>query len=524
MPEAQVLERVKKLITKPKLVEKPLKVLFVASEVAPFAQVGGVGQVLYYLPKALAAAGCEVRVLMPKYGVIELEKYPVEMVVERLKVPTDDPKKPVLICNVKKNLDSADVPIYFLENQEYYELRANVYGYSDDHVRWALLSRATLELIARWAKKSENWWVPDIIHCNDWHTGLIPNYLKTTYAANKIFSSIATVFTIHNLHFQGMFDHRNVSDMDFDDGKSPIPAFFDKRLAKLNYMRRAIIYADVVNAVSETYSREILTQEFGEGLEGLLLELRSKLFGVVNGLDYSSFDPARDKIIAKNFDADNLDLRKKNKLALQKEFNLPQDDERCILGMVTRLDLQKGIDLVLEVVPNILREFDCQLVIVGGGDLGFKSELEKLAKRFPDKVGIHLYPNFTLPRLVFAGADIFLMPSRFEPAGITQLEAMRYGAVPVVRQTGGLGDTVEQVDFKNGKGTGFVFRSFDPWSFYSAIVKALTLYQIEDYWREVIKRVMKVDFSWEKSGAAYLKLYQHGVDVASGKFEISEEY
>jgi len=522
-----VLKKVQELIS-PAEEKAPLKVLFVATEASPFAQVGGVGQVLFYLPRALRKLGVDARVFIPKYGIIEEEKYQLETIFERLKVPTGDPHKPVLICNIKYQKEETNIPTYFLENMEYYEWRANVYAYSDDHIRWALLNRAALEFVEELSKTRRKTilehWVPDVIHCNDWHTGLIPNFIKTVYAKNPVISQIASVFTIHNIHFQGMLDHRNVTEMEFDDGKSPIPSFFDKRLAQLNYMRRGIIYADAINTVSETYSREILTPRYGEGLDGLLLELRSKLFGIPNGLDYEAFDPSTDNLLVANFDKDSISKRSENKKAIQKEFGLPQDKEMCLLGTVGRLDQQKGIELIIKVLPQLLSNFPVQFVLVGGGDLTYKSALEDIQKQFPDQVGLHLLPNFTLPRLVFGGCDIFLMPCLFEPAGLTQLEAMRYGAIPVVRATGGLADTVENVDIEKKTGTGFVFKQYDPFAFYGTVVKAITLWHNKEFWQDLTRRAMEVDFSWDKAAENYLRLYQRSLDFLAGKFTKGEEY
>jgi len=522
-----VFKKVQELIS-PGEEEKPLKVLFVATEASPFAQVGGVGQVLFYLPRALRKLGIDARVFIPKYGIIDEEKYPLETIFERLKVSTGDPGKPVLICNVKYQEEETDIPTYFLENMEYYEWRANVYAYSDDHIRWALLNRGVLEFIHELAKKRRKkvieQWVPDVIHCNDWQAGLIPNFIKTVYAKDPVVSQIASVFTIHNIHYQGMFDHRNVSEMEFDDGKSPIPSFFDKRLAQLNYMRRGIIYADAVNTVSETYSREILTPAYGEGLDGLLLELRSKLFGILNGLDYEAFDPSNDNLLVANFDKETLSKRSENKKAIQKEFGLPQNKDICLLGTVGRLDQQKGIELIIKILPPLLSNFPVQFVLVGGGDLVYKPALEDIKKKFPDQVGLHLLPNFSLPRLVFGGCDIFLMPCLFEPAGLTQLEAMRYGAVPVVRATGGLADTVEDVDIQKRTGTGFVFKPYDFCAFYGTVVKAITLWYDQEFWQALVKRVMEVDFSWDKVAENYLKLYLRSQDILAGKFAKGEEY
>ena len=304
------------------------KVLIVGAEVSPYASVGGQARVLAYLSKALIELGIDARVFMPKFGFIDEKEYKMDLIREGLPVPTGHVKKgpKELICNVKYHVLKNRAPTYFLENMEYYEKRANVYGYSDDPIRWALLSRGVLEFL----KESD--WVPDVIHANDWHTGLIPNFLKTVYEEDKRLSKITSVFTIHNLSFQGNFDHKNVSEMDSDDGRSVVSAFFNKRLKMQNFMKRGIIYADAVNTVSETYSREILTSEYGEGLDNLLMELRSKLSGIVNGIDYTEFNPAVDKFIVKNYKASTLRNRSQNKLALQKEFGLLEDENTPVLA------------------------------------------------------------------------------------------------------------------------------------------------------------------------------------------------
>ena len=397
------------------------------------------------------------------------------------------------------------VTVYFLENQEYYEKRANVYGYSDDATRWALLSRGVLEFLKL------KIFVPDIIHCNDWHTGAVVNYLKTVYRTDKDLQDIASVFTIHNLHFQGNFDHKYVSELDYDDGKSPIASMLMARITKLNFMRRGILYADVVNTVSKTYAREILTPEYGEGLDKLLLEVREKLFGIINGLDYSEFDPSKDTLIEHNFDSTSLSLRKYNKIALQKEFNLPVDPEILTLGFVGRLDMMKGVDLMIKVMEHVLDNYPVQFVQVGGGDGQLIDAIKALKNKYPTKVAIHPYPNFTLPRLIFAGSDAIIYPSRFEPCGIVQIEAMRYGCIPIVRKVGGLADTVENFNSKAKTGNGFVFDTFDEFALYGEIVRAIELYTNKTLWKKLQINAMKSDYSWEFSAKEYEKLYSRAL-------------
>ncbi len=490
------LERVKKT---------SLKILIVGAESAPYATVGGFSSVLAYLSRELKNLGHDVRVFIPKFGFINEDEYQIETVCEGLTVPTGDPSIPALICNVKSAEDSHGVITYLLENKEYYEKRANVYGYVDDPTRFALLSRGAIEFIR--TKK----FVPDIIHTNDWHTGLLANYLKTDYEEDPILEDISTVFTIHNLKFQGSFDHKNVTELDYDDGKSKIPSFLDPRLNKINFMKRGIMYNDAVNTVSKTYSREILTTEYGETLDKLLLEVKGKVFGIINGLDYGEFDPATDNLIEHNYDIDSLEKRALNKVALQREFDLPVDEEALLLGFVGRLDYQKGVDLIVNTLRQALPDYNVQFAQVGGGEGGLTQMLKDLKNEFPTKVGIHPYPNFTLPRMVFAGSDCFLVPSRFEPCGIVQLEAMRYGAIPIVRRVGGLADTVENFDTVKKTGNGFVFTNFNEYSLFGQIVRASELYKNKEIWRKLQVNAMESDYSWKHSAKEYEKLYDRAI-------------
>src|SRR3972149_1305897 len=467
-----------------------LRVMMVLPEVFPYASVGGVSRVGAYLARELVKMGHDIRIFMPKYGFIDEEKYPLEMVVEGLKVYTDaegdGPKE--LICNVKTHMSEDGVRTYFLENMEYYEQRANVYGYSDDPIRFTLLCRGVLEVLRHFE------WKPQVIHSSERQTGPHSNFLKTTYAKSDL-AGIASVFTIHNLFYQGMFDHRQVSELDFDDGKSRIAPIFSDQLRKQNFMKRGIIYADAVNTVSETYAREILTPEYAEGVDRLLMEVRSKLFGITNGLDYEDYDPETDPLVPKPYNFHTIDRRVINKRALQKEFGLPEGEPHFVVGMVSRLTEQKGLDILLEALPSFLSELDVQFIVVGGGEEKYVSGFRDLQKRFPKQIGSHLMLNFTLPRLVYAGAGVLTIPSRFEPAGLTQLEAMRYGCLPIVRKTGGLADSVTDLDISGETGTGFVFGEYTPWALYGALVRAYENFHHPKVWEGLVKRAMQADFS-----------------------------
>lgn len=492
--------------------KKKARILFVASESVPFAQAGGLGSAIHSLTKALADAGYDVRIMMPLYATIDKSKFPMKTVYEALEVPNDS--SDMIICNVKMfasshshGNESESVPVYFLENQEYYEQRANIYGYADDATRWALLSKGVLEFI-RFNKE----WRPDVIVSSDWQTGLIPNYLKTIYKDNSFLSPIATVFSIHNLSYQGMFDHRFVSEMDYDDGHSPVPEIKSSRMLKINMMRRGIIYSDVINTVSPTYAKEITTADYGEMLDALLREKISHLFGILNGIDYEKRNPETDTGIEFKYGIKNISEKVKNKEVLRHKFNLPPAAENdFVLGIVSRFTEQKGIDLLMEALPPLMENFNFQLVVVGTGDAKYLNFFNELARKNPG-VSAHLSFNSALPSLVFAGADAILIPSKFEPCGLTQMEAMRYGAIPIVRKTGGLADSVQNYDAAAHKGTGFVFENFNHYSLYGAVVRAMENYKHPAIWRGIQKRAMAADFSWSKSAKEYAKLFTKAVE------------
>ncbi|MCK5044514.1 glycogen synthase [Candidatus Parcubacteria bacterium] len=481
--------------------QKSYKILFVGAEAAPFAKRGGLGDVLFSLPKALKKFGHDARVMIPRYGTIDQEKYQLKMELEGLKIATGEkPDSPYLICNVKKYQGDGTATTYFLENMEYFEKRANIYGYSDDVVRWGLLCKGTLEFL----KKSE--WVPDIIICADWHTGLLPNYLKTVYKDDPILAGISSIFSIHNINYQGMSDFRFIKEEEKDYGQQMIPDFFSPKLLKINWMRRGIMYADLITTVSPTYAQEILTHKCGEGLDELLKTKSGRLYGILNGLDYNFFNPEKDPYIPVNFNSHTIEKRKENKLHLQRHFVLPQNPDIFTIGIVSRLIEQKGFDLVMKMMEKLMENINFQFIILGDGDTRYKSFFQDMAKKYPDRVGCNLSFDAVLPHLVFAGVDVVLVPSRFEPCGLTQLQAMRYGAIPIVRKTGGLADTVNDFDPNTRQGNGFVFDNYDPYALFAAIVRAKMVYKQKIIWNQLTKRIMEEDFSWKKSAKEYCKL------------------
>ncbi len=485
------------------------KILFVASEAAPFVKVGGLGGVMYSLPKALRALGCDARVIIPKYATMDVEKFPLRLETKNLH-PVSDEHDPygLFVSNVwRHENESGETVAYFLENMEYYEKRANTYGYADDAVRWALFSKGTLEFL-----KQSNW-QPDIIVSNDWQAGLIPNYLQTEYKEEPKLSRIATIFCIHNLSYQGMLDFRFGSEMDYDSGHEMIPEFDNPRLMKLNFMRRGIIYADIINTVSPTYAQEITTPEYGELLNDLLGERKSRLFGILNGIDYEFYNPKTDPNIDFKYDINNLDQRAKNKSLLRKRFNLNSEDNAPLFSIVSRLTDQKGFGLLFDAAKPLLNNLDFQLVILGTGDSDFISFFHDLINEYPLRVAGHLSFDDTLPHLILGGADAILIPSRFEPCGLTQMEAMRYGVVPIARKTGGLADSIIDYDLKTNSGTGFLFGPFDQYAFYGTMVRAIETYKYSKAWRGIQKRAMKADFSWTNSAREYIKLFEEAISL-----------
>jgi len=485
---------------------KQLRILFVGAEAAPYAKVGGLGEVLYSLPRALRGLGHDVRVFLPKYAVIKTKKYPMRQVAANLPLqkPSSDPYG-LTVANVLRHDAKDGSVVYFLENMEYYEKRANVYGYVDDAARWVLLSRGVMEFL----KRSE--WTPDIIVANDWPTGFLCNLMATEYRKDPIISRIASVYVIHNLRNQGMFDVHFVKDEDADPGTTPLPDPLDKAAAKLNGMKRGILYADAICAVSPTYAKEILAPELGEKLDGILRARAERLTGIINGMDYAKFNPASDRIIRHRYSINRLEARTKNKLALQRMFGLPRDPRKFVLGFVGRLDEQKGISLFMKIADALFENLDLQFVLVGTGDKDYRMFFKELQEKYPDRVGTHLFFDEKLPKHIFAGADAVLMPSRFEPAGLVQLEAMRYGCVPIVRHTGGLADTVEDYWPGRGTGTGFVLKPYEPMALLIAIVRAWQAFRNQREWRGIMRRGMRQDFSWDVSARAHADLYAKAV-------------
>ncbi|MBI2845957.1 MAG: glycogen synthase GlgA [Chloroflexi bacterium] len=490
------------------MTSRPLKILFLAAEVVPFAKTGGLADVAGSLPKALQALGQDIRISLPRYGRIDREKFGLRKVLDPFPVPLDNSQQPAEIWET--SLEGL-VPVYMVENQNLFD-REGIYMYPDDAERFIFWSRASLEMLPRLN------WIPDIIHTNDWHTALIPNWLKTVY--RQSLPRTATLYTIHNLAYQGIFGHRvleiaGVAEYGFE---------YQPQMADLNrvvnFMGRGIQFADAVSTVSETYAREILTPEFGEGMDPLLRERKDRVFGILNGIDSQVLDPASDPHIAVHFDGQNLEPRVENKLALQKEAGLETSAQIPLVGMISRLTDQKGFDLLIQILEPLLNNHSLQFVLLGTGEERYHQAFQNLARRFAGRVAVFLTFNTPLAQRIYAGSDIFLMPSRFEPCGLGQMIAMRYGSVPVVRRTGGLADTVQDFDPQHQEGTGFVFTAYEPMALYGALVRALETYKHRDIWRSIMLRGMSQDFSWQASAQRYLDLYHRALAMANENEEV----
>ncbi len=465
-----------------------MKVLFVAAEATPLVKVGGLADVIGSLPKALNELGHDVRVMMPRYGLIDYARYPTTSVIGNLNVPVMKTKKPV---SLKVTELMGEVKVYLVDSDDF-SSSTEVYGKADLE-RFLLFCRAVFDMLPKLG------WQPAIVHCHDWHTALIPMWLK------RKSSRYATVFTIHNLAYQGAFDNKFLSDSGLEKDWQLRPA--DAPEPPLNFMGQGILWADIVTTVSGTYAREILTPEYGMGLDYLLRYRQDKLFGIVNGLDYDEFNPATDAFIPARYDASAVNRRIANKLALQKRAGFAENAETPLIGMVSRLDEQKGLDIVAASFDSLFKKTGAQMVILGKGREQYHNLLRQAASKYPKRLAVFIDFDDPLAHFIYAGCDVFLMPSRFEPCGLGQLIAMRYGAVPVVRHTGGLVDTVQDLTQDLNEGNGFVFQNYDAKAMLTAIQRALNGYKKKEAWQRVMLRIMTLDFSWQASAKKYESLY-----------------
>lgn len=472
-----------------------MKVLFVASEADPFIKTGGLGDVAGALPKELIKAGVDVRVVLPKYMKIK-EKYREKLnFIKWFMVSVGWRRQ---YCGLFE-YDIEGVKYYFIDNEQYFQ-RAELYGHFDDGERFAFFNRAVLEALKEIDYK------PDVIHCNDWQTGLIPVLLKLEYAKDDFFSQIKSVYSIHNLLFKGNFDPNILPELIGYD-MTPYTNGSLEFNGGVSFMKGGINYSDAISTVSYSYAEEIQTEYYGEGLDGLLRHRSNVLTGIVNGIDYEIYNPEKDTNIYLNYNLETIENKTINKRNLQMESGLPVADDIPLIAIVSRLTNQKGMDLVIPMVDRILRR-DVQIVILGTGDAGYEEHFKNLHYRYPDKVSANIKFNDVLAHKIYAGADIFLMPSLFEPCGLGQLIALRYGTIPIVRETGGLRDTVKPYNKYEGTGRGFTFSNYSANEFIEATETAINCYKDKEIWLGLIKEAMTTDNSWNKSAQQYKKMYE----------------
>lgn len=469
-----------------------MKILFTASEAYPFIKTGGLGDVAYALPKALTDAGTDIRVILPKYISVP-DSYKNKMsTIATFNVQVGWRNQ---YCGLQY-LEYNGVKFYFIDN-EYYFKRDGCYGYYDDGERFCFFSKAVLEAINYMGD-----FIPDIIHCNDWHTAIIPVLLR---AQHENLSHIKTIFTIHNLRYQGVFSKNVLSELlNLDD------YYYNEERLKyydaVSFMKGAINYADLITTVSRTYAEEIRHPFYGEGLHGLLAS-KNNMIGIVNGIDYDLFNPETDKNIYKNYSVKNIEDKAFNKLSLQKDLGLPEDKNIPMIGIVSRLVQQKGLDLIACVLNDIL-QLNVQLVVLGTGDSEYENLIKHAAWSNPGKVSANIFFDNSLAQKIYAASDIFLMPSLFEPCGIGQLIAQRYGSLPVVRETGGLKDTVLPFDEYSGTGNGFSFTNYNAHDMLYTIKRAVYFYESKNLWKHIVENAMALDNSWKASADKYMEAYK----------------
>jgi starch synthase len=489
-------------------VEERLRVLFVTAEVTPFARTGGLGDVTAALSQVLAALGHDVQLVMPLYQTVRDSGFPLTEVVTDLSVPLVTGRRTARVWQgaFPGQEGPIGVPVYFIEQDDYFA-RPGLYGdgtgdYADNAQRFIFFCRAALALTEGLA------WFPHVFHCHDWHTALIPAFLRFLPELDARLSAAATLFTIHNLAYQGWFPA-----WVFGITGLPLPLFQIAGVeffGLMNFMKAGLHYAEQLSTVSPTYAEEICTPEFGFGLDGVLRERRDVLTGILNGVDYQGWNPETDPVLVAHYSAADLTGKTACKRALLRAYEMPEDLETPLVGLISRFVEQKGVDIVADAIDPLLT-LGLRLVVLGSGEARYERRFTDLGRRYPTQVGVRLGFNETLAHQIQAGSDCLLMPSRYEPCGLTQLYSLRYGTIPIVRATGGLRDTVVPFDPASGQGTGFVFQEPRAEALVEAIRAAQRVFADRQVWQRLMQNAMAQGFSWRQSAARYLDLYQRAM-------------
>jgi starch synthase len=493
------------------MMAEKLKILFLSPEVVPFAKTGGLGDVAGALPAALKRLGTDVRLALPLYRIVREGNFKMSPLVKDLEISLGKEK---LAANVLETKTEDGVPVYLIEREDLYD-RPNLYGnargdYYDNLERFTFFSHAALRLTQNLSFR------PDVIHCHDWQTGLVPALLKGPYSNTSTLAGTASVFTIHNIGYQGIFPEEKV----LLTGLRKVDFFYPGGLeywGGMSLLKSGIVFSEAIATVSPKYAEEIQTSEYGMGMEGILKHRRPFLHGILNGVDYRLWDPARDSHIPVKYSPKNMAGKEQCKEALLEEMGLDSSlKNRPLLGMISRLDTQKGLELLVKILDDILT-LEVGLVVLGSGDQAIQQAIHEATERHPGRIGLFIGFNEPLAHRIMAGVDIFLIPSRYEPCGLTQMYALKYGTVPVVRATGGLDDTIGQYNPKTGDGNGFKFGPYKPAAFIEAIQNAVDLFQDGKAWKKLVANGMRADFSWDRSAKSYLALYRSVIEMRTSE-------
>ena len=476
-----------------------LRICFVASEIAPLAKTGGLADVAGALTGYLHSQGHDIRSFMPLYSSIGLSALGAKHVEGVQDVPLQLGTHRYRFSLLQGQLPTSQAPIYLVHCPEVFD-RASLYtNAADEHLRFLVLQRAVLEACQRLA------FAPQIIHCNDWHTALLPLLLKSAYAWDSLFRHTRTIMSIHNIGYQGIFPTSTLYDVGADIRSLVDPIVYT---SGFNWMREGLRHADQVTTVSPTYAREICTPLGGHGLDVVLRARGDGVIGILNGVDYGEWDPASDRYLKHRYSREDLTGKAATKRSLLDWFNLPIGADTPLLGIVSRMTGQKGFDLLFDALPEVLSHRDIALAVLGSGEARYEDFFAQLQRRFPDRVMFHRGFSEELSHLIEAASDMFLMPSQYEPCGLNQMYSLKYGTIPIVRKTGGLADSVQMWDPATRTGTGIVFNDFDVPAVTWAIHTALDLYKDPTSWQQLMRNAMSQDFSWDKQGAQYVRLYE----------------
>ncbi len=489
---------------------KKYKILFITSEVVPFIKTGGLADVSSALPQKLQEMGHQVRIVVPKYGAIDERKYKIHEVVRLKDLKTKINDKEVIFSLRSSFLvgQKARVQIYFLDNQEYFGSRHSLYNdpitgeeFQDNDERFILLAKSVYELIERLG------WIPDIIHCNDWQCGLVPVYLKILARKYPELKEIKCLYTVHNLAYQGEFPKSSFAKTGLPEELNSNDYLLHKN--KLNFLKSGLVFADAINTVSETYASELTKYEdYGEGLFEVLKKRKKDIHGIINGIDDSIWNPSKDKKIEKKYSSKSLELKEDNKRALVEKFGFKYDPKVPIISMISRIDANKGFDLIKKSFNEILK-LNVKFILLGNGDKKLHRFFEEMAAKKSSKFACYLGFDEELAHLIEAGSDIYLMPSKIEPCGLNQMYSLVYGTVPIVRATGGLADTVEPFEEKSGNGNGFVFTKYDKEELLKSVKNAVKIFSTDEKsWQKIMRNGMKANFSWLTSAKNYVELYK----------------